>query len=311
MADVDHAAQPSPALAETCEAPPAVRTPTAKDLWDDIMDSIKASNPTALSAQVAYSLIFALPSILLAVMAIAVQIDGHFNFQITDSIKEAINRQAPEQLRPVLDSLIDGAIQRAHEFVPTVSAIATSLVALAIAGGGFQSMAYACAQAGGVKDERPYWLRRLMGALSVLLLSVMLVLGFLLFLFGESISRLLGQVTGGEDQASTIWTILRQPLSLLLVFGALVLMYRFGAGMQHQWRWFLPGAAAATIIWVALLKGFQIYLNVSNPGSAYGAASSVLLLLVFFYLTSLVLIGGAMASAVLGRRYDAPRDGTA
>ena len=57
----------------------------------------------------------------------------------------------------------------------------------------------------------------------------------------------------------------------------------------------------ATGLWLLIVKGFQFYLQVANPGTAYGAASSVLVFLVFLYLTSMGLIVGAMVAAVTVR----------
>jgi uncharacterized BrkB/YihY/UPF0761 family membrane protein len=42
-------------------------------------------------------------------------------------------------------------------------------------------------------------------------------------------------------------------------------------------------------------------VQIANPGTAYGAASSVLVFLVFLYLSSLALIVGAMSAAVIVR----------
>ena len=62
-----------------------------------------------------------------------------------------------------------------------------------------------------------------------------------------------------------------------------------------------PGGLVATVIWLLLVKGFQVYLHFANPGSAYGAASSLLVFLVFLYLASIGLILGAMVTAVIVR----------
>jgi uncharacterized BrkB/YihY/UPF0761 family membrane protein len=51
-----------------------------------------------------------------------------------------------------------------------------------------------------------------------------------------------------------------------------------------------------------VVKGFQVYLQVANPGTAYGAASSVLVFLVFLYVSSMGLIVGAMCAAVIVRQ---------
>jgi uncharacterized BrkB/YihY/UPF0761 family membrane protein len=48
-------------------------------------------------------------------------------------------------------------------------------------------------------------------------------------------------------------------------------------------------------------KGFQLYLTIAQPGTAYGAASSALVLLVFLYLSAIVLIVGGLIAAVMSR----------
>ena len=48
-------------------------------------------------------------------------------------------------------------------------------------------------------------------------------------------------------------------------------------------------------------SGVPVLSQLANPGTAYGAASSVLVFLVFLYLTSMGLILGAMVAAVIVR----------
>ena len=74
-----------------------------------------------------------------------------------------------------------------------------------------------------------------------------------------------------------------------------------GSG-HYSFRETAPGGAVATLLWLLIVQGFQFYLSIANPGTAYGAASSVLVFLVFLYLTSMGLILGAMVAAVIVRR---------
>jgi uncharacterized BrkB/YihY/UPF0761 family membrane protein len=48
----------------------------------------------------------------------------------------------------------------------------------------------------------------------------------------------------------------------------------------------------------------DLLLRFSNPGSAFGAAGSVLILLWSLFLVSAIVIVGGIVNAVLGRRYD-------
>ncbi len=58
---------------------------------------------------------------------------------------------------------------------------------------------------------------------------------------------------------------------------------------------------AAVLITFAAM---DLLLRFSNPGSAFGAAGSVLILLWSLFLVSAIVIVGGIVNAVLGRRYD-------
>ena len=88
---------------------------------------------------------------------------------------------------------------------------------------------------------------------------------------------------------------------VLLVFLGATLLYMTDSG-HYSFRETAPGGAVATLLWLLIVQGFQFYLGVANPGTAYGAASSVLVFLIFLYLTSMGLILGAMVAAVIVRR---------
>lgn len=285
-------------------ASPARRRHPVRALVDDLVASFNAANPTALAAEVAYSVVFALPSLVLLIVTLAVLADARTGSAITGSIEAGIERQAPAELRPILFGLVASASARAAETAPTVGAAVSSLVALWVAGGGFAALAGACARAGGRTDARPFLKRRLLAVGSVLLLAALLVLSFLVFVFGEAIGHELGRRAAGAETFDAVWAALRDPLGLVLVVAGLLFIYRVGAGVRAGWRWLLPGAALAAVLWYGLVRGFGLYLRLLDPGSAYGPAGSLVALLFFVYASSLVFIGGAMLSAVLGRRYD-------
>lgn len=277
----------------------------------DLANTLAAADITGLSAQVAYSFIFSLPSILLMVLLVAVQVDVRTGSAITTTIQDAVRTQAPQGMQDVLLGVFDTAIQRARQVGPTLGAIVSATVALYVAGGGFSALAGACARAGGVEDSRSFVVRRLVGTVSVFVLALVLVFGFVAFLFGQNFWHWLSdrwELAAGVD---LFWIRLREPLTLVLVFVSLVFLYRTGAGVKHPLRYLAPGALAATALWYLLLRGFQVYLGIIDPGSAFGAAGGLMVLMFFFYLSSMIFIGGAMISAVIGRRYDAPAESNA
>jgi membrane protein len=292
---------------DICPPHPLTLGQRIRTLASDVFGSLYEANPPALASQVAYSMVFALPSILLMVVLVAVQFDLRTGSRMTEAIRGAIRAQTPVDLQEVLVGLLDTSITKASQTLPTAGAILSLVLALWVAGGGFAALAGACARAGRVRDPRPFWWRRLISTISVLLLVILLVGTALIFVFGGAIGHALSDGWLGGERVDRLWAAFRKPLGPLLVFWVVMFLYRFGAAVHHKPRYLIPGAALATVLWYLLLRGFGLALDLIEPGSAYGAAGSLLVLLFFLYLSSLVFIAGAMLSAVIGRRYDRSR----
>ncbi len=267
----------------------------------DLMAALRAINLGGLAAQVSYSLIFSLPSILLILALAAKGIDERTGFAISDEVRAFILEALPAGVQPVVSGLVDDAMTRAREGPSTVSAIIAIVVALVAAGNGLGELATAFDRAAGIVDDRPAWLKRGIFTASAVLIALMLVLAFTLYVWGGDLVDLIARNLRLAAGWSNGWQALQGPVILLLVLLGTTLLYMTSSGLYH-FRETAPGAAVATVIWLVVVKGFQFYLQVANPGTAYGAASSVLVFLVFLYLSSLGLIVGAMVAAVIVRR---------
>jgi membrane protein len=125
--------------------------------------------------------------------------------------------------------------------------------------------------------------------------------------------RLLGEwVAGKVGRGATLVNFLSSgPVwALLLLACSLFLLYWLAPDVPKSIRWVLPGTAIATIAVLIIFAAMDLLLRFSNPGSAFGAAGSVLILLWALFLVSAIVIVGGIVNAVLGRRYDRKlRDG--
>ena len=101
--------------------------------------------------------------------------------------------------------------------------------------------------------------------------------------------------------SATKWLLLlvQWPLLIILVMAGLALLYRFGPDRDKpQWRWVTPGAIAATVFWVVASIGFTFYVgNFNNYNKTYGSLGGVVVLLTWLYLSSLVVLLGAVINA--------------
>jgi membrane protein len=262
-----------------------------------LIDALREVNLTGLAAQVSYSLIFAMPSILLVAALIANIIDRRTGFAISGAVRAFIIEAVPLGVQPVVNGLIEDAMTRAREGPSTLSAVIAILVALVAAGNGLGELATAFDRAANIDDDRPAWAKRFVFTASAVLIGMVLVVAFALYVWGGGLVELIAGRLGQGSSVALAWEALQGPVILLLVFLGTTLLYMTSSGC-YCFRETAPGAVVATLLWLVVVKGFQAYLQIANPGTAYGAASSVLVFLVFLYLSSLALIVGAMSAAV-------------
>lgn len=83
-------------------------------------------------------------------------------------------------------------------------------------------------------------------------------------------------------------------LAALALFG-LTALYRYGPSRNApKWRWVGPGAAVATILWVAGSAVFSIYAaNFGSYNETYGALGGVIVLLTWLWLSAYIVLLGA------------------
>jgi membrane protein len=286
-------------VADTAQANTA-RRDQFRAFLGDLRHALRTVNMTGLAAQVSYSLIFAMPSILLIVALVALGIDRHTGFALSDEVKILVVDTLPPGVQPVVTGLIDDAMDRARKGPSTFSAVIAIGVALFAAGTGLGELATAFDRAAEIDDPRPAWQKRFIFTASAVLIGLVLMVAFTLYVWGGDLIALLAQQFRLSGDWERGWLTLQGPVIVLLVFFGTTLLYMTSSG-RYCLRETAPGAAVATGLWLVIVKGFQFYLQVANPGTAYGAASSVLVFLVFLYLTSMGLIVGAMVAAVTVR----------
>jgi membrane protein len=272
-------------------------------LLADIVLAIREHEPDLLAKQAAYSLLYAVPSILVFLISIAAIVDKNTGAGVSAALQRTISEQAPDQLQPLLQSLVQRALVETSENTAIVATIISLAIALWSATGGVGAQIYAINTVYGIKDRRSFIKQAIVKIGLMLLGGVMIVAAFILLAFGR---RILEWVPGISAEGGPLAGFLSSSIiwAMLLLLVALMMLYWFGLDAPKSFRWLLPGAVAATVA-VGLVVGLlDLILSYSNPGAAYGAAGSVLILLWTFYVLSAIVVVGAIINAVLGRRYD-------
>jgi membrane protein len=91
-------------------------------------------------------------------------------------------------------------------------------------------------------------------------------------------------------------------LSMIVVFVALLLLYRVVPPVTTRLRLLWPSAAAATIAFEVAVYGFAIYATrFASFNTVYGPIGAVLMFLLLVYLLAAIVLLGAETAAARSR----------
>ncbi len=114
----------------------------------------------------------------------------------------------------------------------------------------------------------------------------------------------------GED---FVILALRWPILLVLSVGVLAVLYRWGPDRHpRRFRYILPGAILASLLWLVAGVVFSIYVeNFGNYQATFGSVSAAVVLLLWLYNSAQILVLGAAFNTEIeyiatGRRELAP-----
>jgi membrane protein len=143
-------------------------------------------------------------------------------------------------------------------------------------------------------EPRPFLQDKLLGlglmALTGALALLSVVVGVVAGIVQDATGDVVTQVPGGQVVLSLIGLL----VPLLLVFVALLVLYRVTPNRHLTLAMVWPGAVVGAILWTALRVGFTYYAtHIAKYDTAFGPISTGISLLVFLYFASVVLLLGA------------------
>jgi membrane protein len=126
-------------------------------------------------------------------------------------------------------------------------------------------------------------------------MSICIIVGLALALFGGSIAEWTGAHLGLGPAFVIAWKIIQWPIVIFAILLSFALLYYFGPSIRDQhWEWVTPGSVIGLVLWLAASLAFKVYLSFFNSYSAtYGSLGAVIILLLWFYVTGISLLLGA------------------
>jgi YihY family inner membrane protein len=131
--------------------------------------------------------------------------------------------------------------------------------------------------------------------------GMLLTVAFILLAAGSALGDAISESVGWGDTSATVFSVLRWPAGLLLVFLGLTLVFRVSPDRRQPGAaWLQTGTIMATILWFAFTSLLALYYGTSEQiGETYGPLLGIVALLTWAYATALALFLGIAFAAQL------------
>jgi membrane protein len=147
-----------------------------------------------------------------------------------------------------------------------------------------------------IEEERSFIRKKMVALGTMLAATALFFLAAVALLVGPELAKLAGLGAVGQ----LIWTILRWPLTFLVVVGAFWIVYYLLPNRDQKGYsgTILKAAAVAAVLWVLASAVFRLYIaNFTSYSETYGFLGAFIILLLWLYVTGLVVLaGGELAS---------------
>jgi membrane protein len=133
-------------------------------------------------------------------------------------------------------------------------------------------------------------------------------IGLLLFasvLFSSVLAVIANLFTDLLPGGALLWQVVEFVISLIIVTLLFAVLFKMLPDAETKWSDIWPGAILTAVLFTIGRIALTIYMGQAAPGSAYGAAGSVIIFLLWVYYSSLILFFGAEFTQVYANRYGA------
>ena len=241
------------------------------------------------------------PYLVLMVSAAGIVDQGETGRDLIALLLQNLPSDAVATLRPRIEEITSGPPQSLLTF-SILGAIWTASSAVE-AVRGVLNRAYR------VRKPPAYLARRLMSIAQILILTFVLLVVMLVFVFAPiaiaSINRYTGlSIPVGLD---TFFTSYFKYIAIAVLFAIIASLFYILPNIKQNFLAVAPGAMLVVVLWVSAASLVSFYLNdISNVTLIYGSLSGFIATLIFFYVMNVIFIYGAEFNhelmVMLGRR---------
>ncbi|HEX2034321.1 MAG TPA: YihY/virulence factor BrkB family protein [Chloroflexota bacterium] len=271
----------------------------------------QADDIPGLAAEMAYHFIFALFPFVLFLAALTGFVGQALGEdRLFDEIMSNLYATLPPESATALRQPLDEVLRRQEETTLSFGAIFGLLLTLSAASNGVGTVMKAFNRAYGVEDRRNLLRKKLLAAGLTVVLSLLLVFGFVSLAVGGDLGAWIAAQVGLGATFQVVWNVVRVLLALAGISLGLALLYWKAPDVEQPFHWLAPGSIFATILLVVASAAFGLYVQLMGASSyskTYGTVFGLILFLFFLYIASQIILLGAELNAEAMKREEPER----
>lgn len=288
------------------------RTPKALRRFVEVairtVDGAMGDRLPGLAAETSFYVILSLPALVVAIIAAIPVFLPSFDGQDWQSefLARALDISSVALTQATIDSVVEPLLVSLLED-GGVGVVSTAFVAaIWVASRAAKVVLTTTALVYGGVKPRAGWLQRVIGfAVTMGALIVGTVLAPLLLAGPAFAEQAEGWFEVDLGPLVPIWRAAYWPTVVLLAVLAIAALYRVAVPRRERWWRDLPGAAAATGVWLLGSAGLRVYgAWLTGSDSVYGPLAGPIVALLWLWLTALAVLLGAELNANLARTTD-------
>lgn len=150
------------------------------------------------------------------------------------------------------------------------------------------------------EEKRPFWKIKAMSVLFTIALAIVILLSFVLLIFGRYIGIYLSEWIGLAGYFYALWDVIRYITITIVVIMVFAAFYRYVPSRRLCWKEVLPGSVFTTLSWIIASMGFAFYVNNFGTYSiVYGSIGGAIILLIWLFLSAMIILMGGELNATL------------
>ena len=196
----------------------------------------------------------------------------------------------PKQMNPWIIGLISQIYDKPRGVLPV-----TLLITVWSAGKGMLALMRALNRINDVMEERGYFRLRFISSFYTIVILVVLIVTFVLGVFGGNILKWLVEKTVGiieiRSELISIVSFLVMIIVSVIAFSGI---YTYIPNKKLSFRKQIPGAVFVASAWSIFTFGFSLYIEYFSGFTAYGTLGTIILFLFWLYFCSYIMLMGAV-----------------